>query len=153
MRNYTYFIQLLPMATNSVQYCGEYCTMQYCSMQYCSMQYCSMQYCTMQYCSMQYCSVEYCSLQYCSMQYCSVQYCSLQYCSMHYCSGQYCSVQYYNSVLARLFPKGTVPFETAPKPVMCPLVPPQNQHIFNSHFNYLNVKKTVWALNIELSEH
>ena len=34
---------------------------------------------------------------------------------------------------------------------MCPLVPPQNQHIFNSHLNYLNLK-TVWALNIELSE-
>ena len=34
---------------------------------------------------------------------------------------------------------------------MCPLVPPQNQYIFNSHLNYLNLK-TVWALNIELSE-
>ena len=62
-------------------------------------------------------------------------------------------------VLARSFPKGTVPFGapnvpfgSAPKPIMCPLAPPQNQHIFNSHLNYLNLK-TVWALNIELSEH
>jgi len=36
--------------------------------------------------------------------------------------------------------------------LMCPLVPPQNQPIFNSHLNYLNLK-TVWALSIELSEH
>ena len=62
-------------------------------------------------------------------------------------------------VLARPFPKGTVPFGgsnvpfgSAQKPIMCPLVPPQNQHIFNSHLNYLNLK-TVWALNIGLSEH
>ena len=62
-------------------------------------------------------------------------------------------------VLPRPFPKGTVPFGapnvpfgSAQKPIMCPLVPPQNQHIFNSHLNYLNLK-TVWALNIELSEH
>ena len=40
--------------------------------------------------------------------------------------------------LYRPFPKGTVPFGSAPKPIMCPLVPPQNQHIFNSHLNYLN---------------
>ena len=33
-----------------------------------------------------------------------------------------------------------VPFGSAPKPIMCPLVPPQNQHIFNSHLNYLNLK-------------
>ena len=39
-------------------------------------------------------------------------------------------------VLARPFPKGTVPFGgsnvpfgSAPKPTMCPLVPPQNQLI------------------------
>ena len=31
-----------------------------------------------------------------------------------------------------------------------PLASPQNQHIFNSHLNYLNLK-TVWVLNIELS--
>ena len=62
-------------------------------------------------------------------------------------------------VLTRPFPKGTVPFGapnvpfgSAQKPIMCPLAPPQNQHIFNSHLNYLNLK-TVWALNIELSEH
>ena len=64
----------------------------------------------------------------------------------------------YCRVLARPFPKGTVPFGgsnvpfgSAQKPIMCPLVPPQNQHIYNSHLNYLNLK-TVWALNIELSE-
>jgi len=55
-------------------------------------------------------------------------------------------------VLAKPFPKGTVPFGSAQKPIMCPLVLPQNQHIFNTHLNYLNLK-TVWALNIELSEH
>ena len=62
-------------------------------------------------------------------------------------------------VLARPFPKGTVPyggsnvpFESAPKPTMCPLAPPQNQHIFNSHLNYLNLK-TVWVQTTELSEH
>ena len=61
--------------------------------------------------------------------------------------------------LARPFPKGTVPFGasnvpfgSAQKPIMYPLVPPQIQHIFNSHLNYLNLK-TVWALSIELSEH
>ena len=32
---------------------------------------------------------------------------------------------------------------------MCPLVPPQNQHIFNNHLNL----KTVLAPNIELREH
>ena len=59
-------------------------------------------------------------------------------------------------VLARPFPKGTVsfgapnvPFRSAQKPIMCPLVPP---HIFNSHLNYLNLK-LVWAPNIEPSEH
>ena len=62
-------------------------------------------------------------------------------------------------VLARPFPKGTVPFGSsnvpfgsATKETMCPLAPPQNQPIFNSHLNYLNLK-TVWALSIELSEH
>ena len=62
-------------------------------------------------------------------------------------------------VLARPFPKGTVPFGapnvpfgSAQKPIMCPLAPPQNQQIFNSHLNYLDLK-TVWYLNIELSEH
>ena len=54
-------------------------------------------------------------------------------------------------VLARPFPKGTVPFGgsnvpfgSAAKPLMCPLVPLQNQHIFNSHLNYLNLKKLSW---------
>ena len=54
-------------------------------------------------------------------------------------------------VLARPFPKGTVPFGasnvpfgSAPKPTMYPLAPPQNQHIFNSHLNYLDLK-TVWV--------
>ena len=36
------------------------------------------------------------------------------------------------------------------KETMCPLAPPQNQHFFNSHLNYLNLR-TVWAPNIELS--
>ena len=36
------------------------------------------------------------------------------------------------------------------KETMCPLASPQNQHIFNSHLNYLNLR-TVWAPNIELS--
>ena len=65
----------------------------------------------------------------------------------------------YFKVLARPFPKGTVPFGgsnmpfgSASKETMCPLAPPQNQPIFNSHLNYLNLK-TVWALSIELSEH
>ena len=52
-------------------------------------------------------------------------------------------------VLARPSPKGTVPlggggsnmpFGPATKETMCPLAPPQNQHIFNSHLNYLNLK-------------
>ena len=58
-------------------------------------------------------------------------------------------------VLARPFPKGTVPFGasnvpfgSAPKPTMCPLAPPLDQHIFNSHLNL----RTVSALNMELSE-
>ena len=55
-------------------------------------------------------------------------------------------------LLARLFPKGTVPFGSATKETMCSLAPPQNQHIFNSHLNCLNLR-TVQALNIELSEH
>ena len=42
-----------------------------------------------------------------------------------------------------------VPFVSDQKPIMYSLVLPQNQHIFN---NYLNLK-TVWALNVELSEH
>ena len=57
------------------------------------------------------------------------------------------------------FPKGNVPFggsnvpfRSATKETMCPLAPPQNQQYFNIHLNYLNLK-TVWALNIELSEH
>ena len=50
-------------------------------------------------------------------------------------------------VLARPSPKGTVPwggggsnvpFGPATKETMCPLAPPQNQHIFNSHLNHLN---------------
>ena len=40
------------------------------------------------------------------------------------------------------------PFGSATKETMCPLAPPQNQHIFNSHLNYLNLK-TVWGPNIE----
>ena len=44
------------------------------------------------------------------------------------------------------------PFGSASKETICPLAPPQNQPIFNSHLNYLNLK-TVWALSIELSEH
>ena len=36
-----------------------------------------------------------------------------------------------------------VPFGSATKETMCPLAPPQNQHIFNTHLNYLNLK-TVW---------
>ena len=66
--------------------------------------------------------------------------------------------QPYFRVLIRPFPKGTVPFGvpnvpfgSAQKPIMCPLAPPQNQDVFNSHLNYLNLK-TVWALNIELSK-
>jgi len=54
----------------------------------------------------------------------------------------------HTSVLTRPFPKGTVPFEapnvpfgSAPKPVIFSLVLPQNQHIFNTHLNYLNLKK------------
>ena len=43
----------------------------------------------------------------------------------------------------------SVPLMVCPKTT---LVPPQNQHIFNTHLNYLNLK-TVWALNIEISEH
>ena len=84
---------------------------------------------------------------------------SAMFCS--YCctsNSRSCSHTCYTRVLARPFPKGTVsfgapnvPFGSAQKPTMCPLVPPQNQHIFNSHLNYLNLK-TVWALNIELSE-
>ena len=57
----------------------------------------------------------------------------------------------WSRVLPRPFPKGTVPFGgsnvpfgSAPKPTMCPLAPPQNQHIFNS---YLNLK-TGWALSL-----
>ena len=45
----------------------------------------------------------------------------------------------YNRVLTRPFPKGTVPFGapnvpfgSAQKPIMCPLVPPQNQHILTA---------------------
>ena len=62
-------------------------------------------------------------------------------------------------VLARPFPKGTVPFGasnipfvSAPKSTMCPLAPPQNQLIFNSHLNYLDLK-TVQVQTTELSEH
>ena len=51
-----------------------------------------------------------------------------------------------------LFGGSNVPFESVPKPTMCPLAPPQNQHIFNSHLNYLNLK-TVWVQTTELSEH
>jgi len=50
------------------------------------------------------------------------------------------------------FGGSNVPFGSATKETMYPLAPPQNQHIFNSHLNYLNVK-IVLALNIELSEH
>ena len=50
------------------------------------------------------------------------------------------------------FGGSNVPFGSTTKETMCPLAPPQNQHIFNSHLNYLNVK-IVLALNIELSEH
>ena len=55
-------------------------------------------------------------------------------------------------VLARPFPKGAVPFGFVTKETMCLLAPPQNQHYFNSHLNYLNLK-TVWDLNIEHNEH
>ena len=39
-----------------------------------------------------------------------------------------------------------------PKTINVPFGSPQNQYIFNGHLNYLNLK-TVWPLNIELSEH
>ena len=55
-------------------------------------------------------------------------------------------------VFARPFLKGTVPFGSAPKPAMCSLAPPQNQYIFNSHLNYLDLK-TVEVQTTELSEH
>ena len=58
-------------------------------------------------------------------------------------------------VLARPFPKGTVPLGplwVCSKTNNMPFGPLQNQHIFNSHLNSLNLK-TVWALNVELSEH
>ena len=45
-----------------------------------------------------------------------------------------------------------VPFGSTPKPTMCPLAPPQNQHIFNSHLNYLDLK-TGQVQTTELSEH
>ena len=73
---------------------------------------------------------------------------------------QMCSQLFFtgSKVLASPFPRGTVhfggsnvPFGSATKETMCPLAPPQNQHIFNSHLNYLNLK-TVWAPNMELSK-
>ena len=42
-----------------------------------------------------------------------------------------------------------MPFGSATKETICPLAPPQNQHIFNTHLNYLNIK-TVWALNANI---
>ena len=60
-----------------------------------------------------------------------------------------------NRVLARSFPKGTVPFGApnvpfggTPKPIMCPMIPPQT-NILSLTWTY----KSVWALNIELSGH
>ena len=34
------------------------------------------------------------------------------------------------------FRNSNMPFGSVPKPTMCPLGPPQNQHIFNNHLNY-----------------
>ena len=47
------------------------------------------------------------------------------------------------------FGGSNVPFGSATKETMCPLAPPQNPHIFNTHLNYLNLK-TVWALNANI---
>ena len=44
------------------------------------------------------------------------------------------------------------PLDLPYKETMCPLAPPQNQHFFIIHLNYLDLK-AVWTLNIELSEH
>ena len=49
---------------------------------------------------------------------------------------------------SRPFPKGTVPFGVSYVPFGSTLKPTY----FNIHLNYLNLK-TIWALNIELSEH
>jgi len=53
-------------------------------------------------------------------------------------------------VLARPFPKGHCEHPFRATNVLFGST--SNQHIFNSHLNYLNLKKTVWALNIEISK-
>ena len=56
---------------------------------------------------------------------------------------------------SRPFPKGTVPFGVSYVPFGLSDVPfgsTLKPTYFNIHLNYLNLK-TIWALNIELSEH